>query len=207
MEIVKLDAKPRPESGKGPAKRLRREGQIPAVAYGKDLPATSLAVSPKLLLKALTSEHGLNSVMQLDVEGGSSITVMLRDYAYHPVTRELLHADFIQIRLDEPVDVEVPFGTVGRAAGVVLGGTLQQVYRQLPVRCLPQQIPTKIQADVTSLGPSSLMKVGDLVLPEGVSVRLPAEQTIVSVSAPERQETSEEGEEGKEGKKEAGKKK
>jgi len=206
MEIVKLEAKPRPESGKGPAKRLRREGQIPAIAYGKNLPATALAVSPKVLLKALTSEHGRNSVMQLDVDGGSSITVMLRDYAYHPVTRALLHADFIQIQLDEPVDVEVPFETVGRAAGVVLGGTLQQVYRKLPVRCLPQQIPTKIQADVTSLGLSSLMKVGDLVLPEGVSVRLPAEQTIVSVSAPERVETPE-GAEGKEGKKEAGKKK
>jgi len=198
MEIVKLDAKPRPESGKGPAKRLRREGQIPAIAYGKDLAATSIAVSPKALLKVLSSEHGINSVMQLDVDGGSPITVMLRDYAYHPVTRELLHADFIQIKLDEPVDVEVPFETVGRAQGVVLGGKLQQVYRQLPVRCLPEQIPTKIQADVTSLGPSSLMKVGDLVLPEGVSVRLPAEQTIVSVSAPERVETEEEGEEGAE---------
>lgn len=206
MEIVKLEAKPRPESGKGPAKRLRRAGQIPAVAYGKNLPATSLAVSPKVLLKALTSEHGRNSVIQLDVDGGESIMVMVRDYSYHPVTRELLHADFVQIKLDEPVDVEVPFETVGRAAGVVLGGTLQQVFRKLPVRCLPQQIPTKIQADVTSLGLNAHLKVADLALPEGVSVRLPAEQTIVSISAPERSE-SPEGAEGAEGKKEAAKKK
>lgn len=197
MEIVKLDATPRPESGKGPAKRLRREGQIPAVAYGKGLAATSIAISPKLLLKTLESEHGVNSVMQLDVDGGSQITVMLRDYSYHPVTRELLHADFIQIKLDEPVEVEVPFETTGRPAGVVLGGVLSQVYRKLPVRCLPEQIPTKIRADVTSLGVSSLMKIGDLKLPEGVSVQLPAEQTIVSVSAPEKEETPEEGAEGK----------
>lgn len=206
MEIVKLEAKPRPESGKGPAKRLRRAGQIPAVAYGKNLPATSLAVSPKVLLKALTSEHGRNTVIQLDLDGGDSLMVMVRDYSYHPVTRELLHADFVQIKLDEPVDVEVPFETVGRAQGVVLGGTLQQVYRKLPVRCLPQQIPTKIQADVTSLGLNAQLKVGDLALPEGVSVRLPAEQTIVNVSAPERSEAPE-GAEGAEGRKEAAKKK
>lgn len=207
MEIVKLDATPRPESGKGPAKRLRREGKIPAVAYGNGLPATPIAVSPKLLLKTLEGEHGLNSVMQLDFDGGEQITVMLQDYSYHPVSRALLHADFIQIKLNEPVEVEVPFECIGKSAGVVLGGILQQVYRVLPIRCLPEQIPTKIQADVTSLGLNSLLKVGDLALPEGVSIRLPAEQTIASVSAPEREEVSEEAAAGKDGKKEAAKKK
>lgn len=208
MEIVKLDATPRPEFGKGPAKRLRREGKIPAVAYGNGLAATTIAISPKLLLKTLEGEHGLNSVMQLALDGGDTITVMLQDYAYHPVTRALLHADFIQIRLDEPVEVEVPFECVGKAAGVVLGGVLQQVYRKLPIRCLPEKIPTKIQADVTSLGVSSIYKVGDLVLPEGVSIRLPAEQTLASISAPEREETPEEGAAaGKDAKKEAAKKK
>lgn len=210
MEIVKLDAKARPLSGKGPAKRLRQEGQIPAVAYGKNLAATSIAISPKLLLKTLESEHGKNSVLELNVDGGSKITVMIRDYSYHPVSRELLHADFIQIQLDQSVDAEVPFECVGKPAGVVLGGVLQQVFRKLPVRCLPEQIPTKIQADVSSLGLNALMKVGDLQLPEGVSVRLPAEQTIASVSAPEREEATEAAAPaaaGKEAKKEAPKKK
>lgn len=190
MEIVKLEAKPRVESGKGPAKRLRREGKIPAVTYGKGREATSIAVSPRALLRALDGAHGRNCVMELELEGGEKRTVMLGDYTYHPVTRQLLHADFVQIALDEPVDVMVPFETVGRAPGVVLGGTMLKVYRKLPVRCLPQQIPAVLKANVGSMGVNTLMKVSDLDLPEGVSVRLPAEQTIVSVSAPRRVESA-----------------
>jgi large subunit ribosomal protein L25 len=186
MEIVKLEASPRPESGKGPAKRLRREGKIPAVAYGKQLAATPIAVSPKLLHKVLVSEHGQNSVLELAVDGGKKITAMLRDYSYHPVSRELLHADFIEIKLDQPVDVEVPFECTGKAVGIVQGGVLRQVYRKLPVRCLPEKIPTKIEHDVTPLNMGDHLKASELKLPEGVTVRLPTDQTIAGVVAPEK---------------------
>jgi large subunit ribosomal protein L25 len=186
MEIVKVNAAPRPESGKGPANRLRRAGKIPAIAYGRDLPATSLSVSPKDLLTVLGSEHGQNAVVELNIEGGEKLTVMVRSYAYHPVTRDLLHADFLQVKLDQPVDVEIPFRTTGKPKGVVVGGILQQIFRRIPIRCLPEQIPVFIEADVSDLDMGDALKSNQLKTPEGVKVRLPDDQTIAVVAAPEK---------------------
>lgn len=195
MQIVTLDATLRPLSGKGPAARLRREGRIPAVAYGKDFASTPIAVSPKALHSVLESELGKNSVVELvyaDAKGAAQkVTAMVRDYAFHPISRELLHADFVAIKLDQPVDVDVPFVCKGKAAGVVLGGIMRQVYRALPVRCLPDRIPTVIEFDVTPLELGDHVKAGELKLPDGVTVRLPAEQTVAGVVAPEK-ETAEE---------------
>jgi large subunit ribosomal protein L25 len=186
MEIIKLTATLRPQGGKGPSRRLRRQDQIPAIAYGRDLGATPLSVSPKALLGVLTSPHGKNSVVELDVQGGEKLTVMVRDYDYHPVTRDLLHADFLQIKLDQPMDVEVPLIATGKAKGLVQGGILQQVFRRIPVRCLPEKIPVGVEVDVTELDINESVKANQIKLPEGVVVRLPPEQTIVVVAAPER---------------------
>jgi large subunit ribosomal protein L25 len=180
MQTILIQATRRAENGKGAASRLRRTGQIPAVAYGKSLPTQPLSVSPASLIQVLSSERGKNTVVELDV-AGEKLTVLLRDYQYHPISREYLHADFLQIKLDQPVDVEVPLELVGKAQGVVLGGTLRQVYRKLPVRCLPEKIPVKITHDVTSLGLDGHVPTRDLGLPEGVTVRLPAEQTLVAI--------------------------
>jgi large subunit ribosomal protein L25 len=187
MDIIKIDAAVRNESGKGPAKRLRREGRVPAIAYGKELTAVSLAVSPKALTEVLKSAWGQNSVIELGVDGSKTITAMLRDFSVHPITRDLLHADFVAIKLDQPVDVDVPFECKGKPAGVVLGGILRQVYRRLPVRCLPGQIPRLLETDVTHLNLGDHVKVSELKLPEGVTVRLPLDQTIAGVVAPEKE--------------------
>ena len=181
MELIKVTANRRQDNGKGASSRLRREGLIPAVAYGKNMPAQTLAVSPAALTKVLVSELGVNSVLELDVEGKDKITALIRDYQYHPLSRQLLHADFQQIKLDEPVDVEVPLELTGKAAGVVLGGTLRQVFRTLPVRCLPEKIPVKVVFDVTELGLDAHVPAGKIPLPERVSSRLPVEQTVISI--------------------------
>ena len=187
MDMIKLDASIRQEAGKASARKLRHQGQIPAVAYGKEFAAMSLAVSPKGLNDILKSERGQNSVVELGIDGGRKITALLREYTVHPVTRELLHADFVQIKLDQPVDVEVPFICKGKAAGVVLGGILRQVYRRLPVRCLPEKIPTLIEYDVTALNLGDHVKASNLALPPGVKVRLPPDQTVAGVVAPEKE--------------------
>ncbi|MEB2312123.1 MAG: 50S ribosomal protein L25 [Sorangiineae bacterium] len=181
MELVKIAATRRQDFGKGPARQLRREGKIPAVAYGKGQTAETLAVAPKELTSVLTSERGRNTVIELLVEGEEKRTVLLSDYQYHPLSRELLHADFIQIGLDEPVDVEVPLVLEGKPKGVVMGGVLRQVYRKLPIRCLPERIPVKIVYDVTELDLDQHVATRDLSVPEGVSVRLPETQTIAGV--------------------------
>src|SRR5689334_6990539 len=186
MDIIKLDANLRSQSGKTSARRLRRDGRIPAIAYGKELPSVSLALTPKGLTDILKSAHGQNSVVELAIEN-KKLTVLLREYTVHPVTREPLHADFVEIKLDKPVDVEVPFVCKGKAAGVVLGGILRQVYRRLPIRCLPEQIPVVIEHDVTALNLGDHVKAADLSLPKGVSVRLPPDQTVAGVVAPEKE--------------------
>lgn len=181
MELVKVSAIRRQEHGKGPARRLRRTGKIPATAYGKGLGAEAIAVAPKDLVGVLGGEYGRNTVIELAVEGEEKRTVLLCDYQYHPLTRELLHADFLQIRMDEMVDVEVPLQLDGKPKGVVMGGVLRQVYRNLPIRCLPQNIPVKITHDVTELELDAHVATRDLALPEGVSVRLPETQTVAAV--------------------------
>ncbi|WP_437956153.1 50S ribosomal protein L25/general stress protein Ctc [Sorangium sp. So ce119] len=192
MEIIKLNATRREESGKSASSRLRRAGQIPAIAYGRELAPISVAVSPKALLQVLGSDHGKNSVVELAVENGETLTVMVRDYDYHPVSRELVHADFIQVKLDQPVDVHIPFRCVGKPKGVVTGGVLQQIFRTIPVRCLPEKIPSFIEIDVTELDMGESYKASGLNLPEGVKALLADDQTIAVVNAPEKAGAEEE---------------
>jgi len=195
MQIIKIQATSREAMGKGGATRLRRTGRIPIVAYGKNLATRPLAVAPAELRQVLTSERGRNTVVELEVQGSDKLTVMLRDYQHHPITREFLHADFVQIQMDREVDVEVPLELVGKAQGVVLGGVLRQVFRKLPVRCLPGSIPVKITHDVTSMGLDAHVPTKELSLPEGVKVRLPPEQTIVAI-VQEKQAPEEEAQPG-----------
>ncbi len=181
-----VTASPRTEHGKSAVRRLRNSGKVPAVAYGKGVAATSLAVTPKDIVLVLKSERGQNTVLQMAVQGGSDMLVMIKDYTYHPVTRSLEHVDFVQVQLDRAVDVDVPLVALGKAVGVAAGGLLRQVYRTVPVRCLPDRIPLKIETDVSHLELGYAVATSDLKLPEGVEVRLPAEQTLVSVVAPEK---------------------
>lgn len=184
-----LSASPRTPAGKGETRRLRASGKVPAIAYGKGIAATALAVPPKEVITILKSEHGQNSVISMKVEGKGDFLAMIKDYSYHPLTRKLEHVDFVEVKLDQQVTVEVPFFTVGKAAGVVMGGILRQVFRSLPVSCLPNQIPLKIEVDVTNLALNEAAQTKDLKLPEGVTVMLPAEQTIAAVVAPEKDRT------------------
>lgn len=191
MDIVKVDASIRTQAGKGPAKRLRREGRIPAVAYGRELAAIPLAIVPSALSEILKSELGQNTVVELGIDGQKKVTALLREYTVHPISRDILHADFVEIRLDRPVDVEVPFVCQGKAAGVVAGGILRQVYRRLPIRCLPENIPVSIEYDVSSLQLGDHVKASQLSLPQQVTIRLAPEQTIAGIVAPEKEKPEE----------------
>ena len=192
MEIIKLTASRRDLAGKGPSRRLRCEGKIPAIAYGSKLTPVALAVSPKELKVALSGVHGRNAVLALTVDGKDTLTAMVRQYAHHPVSREILHADFLQIALDQPIDVEVPFKLIGKCKGVTAGGVLSQVYRALPIRSLPEQIPSLLELDVTDLDLGESAKTSQLKLPEGVTVRLSPDQTVAAVVAPDKKAEAEE---------------
>ena len=181
-----LKAESRSASGKGGARRLRRSGLVPAIAYGRGLPSTPIAVGPKEVAVILRSELGKNTVIELQV-GEAKRLAMIRDFTLHPVDRTLEHVDFVEVKLDRPVDVDVPLIPTGKAVGVTKGGVLRVVHRVVPVRCLPDRIPVKIETDVTHLELGQHVATQDLKLPEGVAVRLPPEQTLVAVVAPEKE--------------------
>ena len=196
MTTNTLVANIRQQGGKGPSRRLRASGKIPAVAYGSDMPATALAVSPKELKKLLQSEHGLNTVVELEVDGKVKLHTLVVDYQIHPVTRAILHADFKKIDLDKTVDVEVTLELVGKAAGVTAGGELHQIFKKLPVRCRPAQIPVKLVHDVTEIALDQAAHVKELKLPDGVEVLLPPERTIATVYTAKKRKDDEEAAEG-----------
>jgi large subunit ribosomal protein L25 len=192
MSLVTLEAQTRTAGGKAEAGRLRRTGKIPAIAYGKELAATPLAITPKDVVSILKSERSKNTVIQLKVAGQKDLTVMIKDFALHPVDRVIRHVDFVEVKLDKPVDVEIPLIATGKPVGVVEGGILRQVYRMLPVRCLPGVIPLKVEVDVTHLALGDAIATKEVKLPEGVSARVPAEQTLIAVVAPEKEKVEEE---------------
>jgi large subunit ribosomal protein L25 len=181
-----LAAKPRQAAGKTAARRLRQEGLVPAIAYGKGLPATAIAVGPKEVASILRSELGKNTLIELDLDG-KKLLAMIKDFTLHPLARSLEHVDFVEVKLDHPVDVQVPLVTTGKAVGVAKGGVLRIVHRTVPVRCLPNVVPVKITTDVTHLELGEHIATQDLKLPPGVVVRLAATQTLVAVVAPEKE--------------------
>jgi large subunit ribosomal protein L25 len=184
--MTTLQAQSRSAAGKGAARRVRHEGLVPSIAYGKGLPSTPIAVQPKAVANILRSELGKNTVIELQL-GDRSLVAMIRDFALHPLSRELVHVDFVEVKLDKPVDVEVPLIPTGKPVGVAKGGVLRVVHRLIPVRCLPNQIPVKVTADVTNLELGEHIATQDLALPAGVSVLLPPTQTLIAVVAPEKE--------------------
>lgn len=180
METVKLNVETRTQHGKGPARQLRMAGKVPAVFYGRGVETTSVTVSPKELVAAVSGELGINSPLGVEVNGQQH-TCLIADYQVHPVSRDILHADFMKVDDSHKVNIQVPLEFVGKAKGIVMGGRLRQVYRKLPVSCLPSQIPAKIEFDVSELEIDDIVRVGDLKLPEGVEVRYKAAQTLGGV--------------------------
>ena len=191
-EIVTLKASPRKAAGKAEARRLRSSGQIPAIAYGRGLEATPIAVFPKEVISILGSERGKNTVIKMPLEGKTDLLVMIRDSSHHPVKRSLEHVDFVEVKLDRPVDVHVPLFWTGKPVGVTKGGLLRQVFRTVPLRCLPNQIPLKLEVDVTHLELGEHVATKDLKLADGVAALLSPELTLIAVVAPEKDRSEEE---------------
>ncbi|NVJ09053.1 50S ribosomal protein L25/general stress protein Ctc [Myxococcus sp. AM001] len=183
-----LEAKPREDSGKGFARRLRAQGLIPAVVYGKHLEKpVHISVDPKAVRQAINTPHKFNTLIQIKVEGGDR-QVLLKDYQMEPVTRAILHADFLDVHPNEQVKVNVPLVLTGRAQGVADGGLLTQARREIEVWSLPAAIPERIEVDVTAMKIAEVLHINDLKLPQGVSVKTNVNYTLAVISAPEAAE-------------------
>jgi large subunit ribosomal protein L25 len=138
-----VSAQSRSGKGKGPARRLRSEGLIPAVVYGLHAEPTPVSVDPTAVMKAIATPHKRNTLITLKLEGGEK-RVLFKDYQVDPVSRRLLHADFLEVALDKPVLVKVPVVTIGKAEGVAEGGILSVSTHEVTVEALPERIPVQI---------------------------------------------------------------
>ena len=183
-----LAAQKREKSGKGPARQLRFKGLIPAVCYGPHDKPLHVAIDPDAIKKAIATPLKFNTVITLQVEGGETRTVLFKDYDKDPINGHILHADFLEVRMDQDVVVNVPVVLVGKAVGVAEGGILQQVARTLPVLCKPGQIPEKIEVDVSALKVTDSLHVSEIKAPEGVKFKARQDQTIAVVAIPEKEE-------------------
>jgi large subunit ribosomal protein L25 len=162
MEPV-LDAVERNQRGKNEARRLRASGRIPAVVYGGRDGGKAIAVDPKILAKILRTEQGANTLISLNVPGAGDARVLVREYQLDPVTHELLHADFYRVAMDKLLRVQVTVVPQGEPKGVKQqGGVLDIVHRQIEIECLPADIPTHIEVDVTELMVGMSIRVKDV---------------------------------------------
>ncbi len=186
MDAHKVKVSVRQERGKGPARRLRGQGLIPAVLYGAGADAISLTADPHELIKALDPGKKRNTVFELEIDGHSEkdpVYAMIRDFQEDTLKGSLLHVDFVRVSEDRPVEVTVPVYFTGKAKGVQMGGMAHQVFREVPIRCTPDRIPVHLEHDVTSLEIGEMLSVSDLDPGEGVEVLLPSEQTLFSIMA------------------------
>lgn len=190
METIDITVERRGEFRKGPARRLRAAGKVPAIVYGPKRQTLAVSISALEYERKLAHLEGTHLV-RLVSEGDGDLhdrVVLVREAQEHPVTGVLLHADLYEVDLTARIEVNVPLHFVGKAVGVVGGGILQPVVRALRVECLPTEIPEFIEIDVTPLGIHDALHVRDLRLPEGTKSMVDAGQTVVTVVAPTMEE-------------------
>ena len=158
-----LQAEKRDGRGKNEARRLRASGRIPAVVYGAEKgKAVEIAVDPKILMRILHSESGVNTLIGLKVDGGDT-RVMVKEYQIDPIDHKLLHADFYQVAMDKALTVTVPLLMKGEAPGVKQqGGIVDFVNREIEIECLPGDIPENIVVDISELMLNQGIRVRDL---------------------------------------------
>lgn len=184
-----LKAEPRSDAGKGVARKLRASGRVPGVLYGHGKAATALSVDSRELFHLL-HVAGSNVVLDLVVNGKKHLA-MPREIQRDHVRGQYLHVDFLEIRRDEKVTVEVPIHLTGESAGVKAGGVLEHHLWDLRIECLPQDLPESIEADISSLEVGDSIRVGDIVVPEACTVLTNAEETVASVVPPQAREVEE----------------
>jgi len=183
LETNVLEAQPRQPGTKNQAKRVRRDGKIPAVVYGAGKDSRPITVDPRVVTRILNSETGHNTIFDLALDGEKT-KAMIVDWQYEPIKGRLLHIDLKRIALDKVLRVSVPIELVGEAAGVKQeGGILEQMLREVEVECLPADIPSHIDVDVSHLTFGKVVRVSDLPHSEKIKFLTDENQPVAHVTS------------------------
>jgi large subunit ribosomal protein L25 len=196
MARTTLNADARTETGKGISRRLRADGRVPAVLYGKGTEPKALSVLPKDVFKILETGQGQNTPIDLQVDGekGTHLTI-IKDLQIHPWRRTIKHVDFWEIAEDGMITLSVPLRRVGKSELELLGGQVQMVRKSMKVRCTPAHIPATIDYDMTSLPENNLVMASEITMPEGVQSTFKNDFKVLHVKVPKGL-PEEDGEEG-----------
>ena len=230
MKTLKVTAQPREARGSAQVGRLRREGLLPAVVYGSGRPARNLQLNLHTFGQTLRGHAGENLLMDLEIQGETTLKVLLKEVQHHPVSGRMTHVDFNEVSMTEKIRVELPLRLVGEPVGVTqMGGILEHLIRQVAVECLPADMVEHVDVDVSSLTIGQSLTVADVKLdPARYTILTPAGVAVATVAAPRVEEEpvvaeaavgeaaegepevlsekKEEGEEGEEGEAKEGKK-
>ncbi|MDQ7782467.1 MAG: 50S ribosomal protein L25 [Desulfomonilaceae bacterium] len=193
MNKVALNVEKRSQTGKGPARRLRAAGKAPAVFYGKNIEPIKLSVDVHEFGKIM-EKGGRNTLFDLQVrENGGTVNhvAVLKERQVRPVDGALIHVDFLEVFMDEPIQVNVQIDFVGKSIGVENGGLFQPVVRELQISCLPNDIPTTLEIDISDLDVGHSMNVSQMKMPKGVTLLHEDDFVVASVVAPKRLELEE----------------
>jgi len=184
LEQNTLEAEPRDAGTKNHARRVRREGKIPGVVYGAGKDALPVSVDPRHVLRILRSDSGHNTIFDLALNGGERTKAMIVDWQYEPIKGHLLHIDLKRIAMDKALRVSVPIVLQGVAAGVKTeGGILEHMLREVEVECLPGDIPSHIDVDVSHLTFGKVLRVSDLPHNEKLKFLTEANQPVAHVTS------------------------
>lgn len=189
MDFTKVNVEVRGGTGKGGSRKVRAAGKVPGVVYGRKRDPIAVTFNEKELLTSLDKDKRRNTVLTLSIaqaSGGQAeeVTAMVREAQINPLSRRLVHVDFLRVDIDAEVHVTVPVVLTGKALGTTNGGQLHQSLHTVPVAAKPAAIPTKIEVDVSALEIGDALHVSDLKLGAGVRVLLDARDAIASVVAP-----------------------
>lgn len=188
MATAQLSATARESTGKGAARSLRRDGRLPAIIYGHAREPLSLSVPEREFERLLEKFAAENTVIELQIDGSMSRT-LIREIQRHPVRRNVLHVDFLELVAGERVVVSIPIVLQGIPDGVrQAGGILSQIMQELECRVDPLNMPSKIDVDVTNLTIGHSVHVSEMTIPEGVEVLDDPESTVAIVAAPKAEE-------------------
>jgi large subunit ribosomal protein L25 len=158
-----LEALPREAGNKNDARRVRRDGKVPGVLYGAGKDAMSVSLDPRQISRILHSQTGYNTIFDLTFDGGERTKAMIVDWQYEPIKGSLMHVDLKRIAMDKKLQVSVPIVLKGEAVGVKTeGGIMEQMLRELEIECLPADIPSSIEANISHLTFGIVLRVADL---------------------------------------------
>jgi large subunit ribosomal protein L25 len=189
-ERVKLPVAERTKLGSAESRRLRSQGLVPGVLYGRSDPV-AICIGERDLRAALTTPAGSHAVLDVAIDGGREHPAILKEFQRDKVRGTITHVDLQEVRLDQPITAAVAISLVGEAAGAKEGGVLSQVTMEVHVEALPLEVPQHLELDVSELHIGESVRIGDLSIPDGVTLLDDAETVVATVTVPTRVEEPE----------------